>query len=100
MSRSLHWWESDVPHWVLGSINLVLAGIAVSVPLAGRRLVDTPFGDFLAMLWGLSLLPGLMVPVLYLRAYSKVSRFFSIVAWSTLSPWLGVLAFVLASVGA
>jgi hypothetical protein len=95
-----HWWESKVPHWWLGSINLVLSVVAVSVPLAGRRVVDTPFGDFLEILWGLSLLPGLIVPVLYLRSYSKISRFFSFVAWATLTLWLGALAFSLAFVGA
>ena len=96
-----HWWESEVPHWLLGSTNLVLSGVAVGVPLVGRHLVETPFRDSLEILWGLSMLPGLVVPVLYLRSYSsKVSRFFSIVAWATLTLWLGALAFSFAFVWA
>jgi hypothetical protein len=95
-----HWWSSDVPHWLLGSTNLVLSAIAVSVPLVGRRLVGTPLESFLAMLWGLSLLPGLIVPVIYLRSYSKVSQFFSTVAWVTLTLWVGALVFSLSFIGA
>jgi len=94
------WWSSDVPHWLLGSTNLMLSAIAVSVPLVGRRLVDTPTGGFLEILWGLSLLPGLIVPVLYVRCYPKASRFFSTIAWITLTLWIGALAFSLSFIGA
>src|SRR4051812_35947757 len=95
-----HWWSSDVPYWLLGSTNLMLAAIAVSVPLVGQRLVDTPLGGFLEIVWGLSLLPGLIVPVLYLRSYPKASRFFSTIAWMTLALWVGALAFSLSFIGA
>jgi hypothetical protein len=75
-----HWWELRVPHWLLGSANLVLSAVAVGVPLGGRYVVDTPIGDFLEILWGLSILPGLIVPILYLRSYPRISLFFSTVA--------------------
>jgi hypothetical protein len=68
-------WNAELPHWVLGWMNVLLVGVAVADNFArwpNRDLVaffDVPI--------------AFLTAVAYLALYRKRSRLFSVLAWLT-----------------
>jgi hypothetical protein len=81
-----------VPHWVLGSINLVVSAAVVGFLLVGPRLVDTRL-DSLEILFPFFLLAGILCSAWYLISCRRQSRVFSLVAWLTLAICAGFTVF-------
>lgn len=95
------WWNSKLPYWILGSINLVCSGLVVILLLVGPHLPDSPYEFSFAVLLSALVLPGMpLLSVLYLLIYRKQSRLFSLVAWLTLAVFGGFMAFVVMGRGA
>jgi hypothetical protein len=94
------WWARTVPHWVIGSINLAaLSAVSLQI-VAGGRLLSSRIGEIAAMAFGLLFVPGLLLPIWYLYAYRRKSRFFSLIAWLTVLVCGGLLAFSFLFAGA
>jgi hypothetical protein len=83
----------EVPHQVVGVINVVLLAVLFSLPLAGSQTSRGPAGDVYMMVWALSILPALVFSILYLVLYRRRSRFFAVVAWLTLVVGIGFQTF-------
>jgi hypothetical protein len=95
---SHHWWNSELPHWILGSITLALA-TGLSVYLMGLYLGHSYIIQYeLAGFFGVPL--AFLSSFGYLRFHRRKSWFFSSVAWITaiisggLITWIILLAFL------
>jgi hypothetical protein len=94
-----HWWKSEVPHWLIGGINVALVAILAVPFVVPRSFVarhDTI--DFWITVGSVNaILPAVLCSVWYLLRYRTKSRLFAAVAWITLAVcigWIG-LAFLL-----
>jgi hypothetical protein len=95
----MKWWKSEVPHWLVGGINVVLAAI-LAVPF----VVPRPFVarhdtiDFWITVGSVNaILPAVLCSGWYLLRYRTASGLFAAVAWITLGGCIGLmgLAFLL-----